>query len=69
MPLYRFRILDKFGRRIAGQFSHLLDDDEARRHAVLLRERTKDHAVEVWQDERQVPDLSVLDGDEKPPRH
>jgi hypothetical protein len=33
MPVYPFRILDKFDRVIAGQHSHCADDDSAREHA------------------------------------
>jgi len=54
MPLYRFRILDKFGRTIAGQFLHLRDDNWARRHAADLASHTKNHPVEIWQGDRQL---------------
>jgi len=66
MPLYRFRILDKFGHTMAGQFVHWADDNEARRHAAVLQARDKKHSVEIWQDERQVRDVPVTGGKEKP---
>jgi len=54
MPLYRFRILDKFDHVLAGQYTHLEDDDAARRHAVALQERARNLTVVIWDGARQV---------------
>ena len=55
MPIYRFRILDKFDRVIAGQHSHCEDDDAARRHAEILAAHTRHSSIEIWHDQRWVP--------------
>ena len=55
MPIYRFRILDKFDRVIAGQYSHRIDDDAARDHANIFAAEIKNLSVEIWNDQRQVP--------------
>src|SRR5262245_8483398 len=55
MPIYRFRILDKLDRVIAGQYSYCSDDDAARRHADILAARTRRHDIAIWQGDRLVP--------------
>ena len=67
MPLYRFRILDKFGRTIAGQFVDRDDDNAARQHAETLTAQTMNHEVEIWQGERRVRESPGIDGDDKRP--
>jgi hypothetical protein len=54
MHLYRFRILDKFDRIIAGQYRDCTDDDAARRHAKLLAALTRKSNIEIWNCDRLV---------------
>ena len=61
MPIYRFRILDKSDRVIAGQHWHCEDDDVARRHAEILAAQTKHSCIEIWRDAQQVPRISPAD--------
>jgi hypothetical protein len=56
MPIYRFRILDRFDRVIAGQHSHCEDDDVARRHSQILAAQTRHPNIEIWHDQRRVPE-------------
>ena len=58
MPIYRFRILDKSDRVIAGQHWHCADDDVARRHAEILAAQTRHSSIEIWRDAQQVPRIS-----------
>jgi len=55
MPLYRFRILGKFGRFIGGQFTRWKDDDAARRHAAVLAAQAGGRTVEIWRGKQRVP--------------
>jgi hypothetical protein len=61
MPIYRFRILDKFDRVIAGQHSLCENDDAARRHAEILAAQTRHSEIEIWHDQRQVLRISRPD--------
>jgi len=61
MPIYRFRILDKFNRFIAGQYSRCADDDAAREHAESLATQAKGPGIEIWCDAQQVPRSSRPD--------
>jgi len=58
MPTYRFRILDKSDRVIAGQYSYCEDDDLARKHAEILAAQTRHPSIEIWQDQREVPRIT-----------
>jgi hypothetical protein len=66
MPLYRFRILDKSNRVVAGQGSICKNDDAAREHAELLATRVRDtDQIEIWHDQRQVIRKRTPDADEE----
>jgi hypothetical protein len=54
MPIYRFRMLGRFDRVVAGQYQHCEDDDAAREHANVLASRTGNSNIEIWSDQRQV---------------
>jgi len=54
MPVYRFRILDKFNRAIAGQFIYCMDDESARRHADVLAAVSRRQNIEIRADRRLV---------------
>jgi len=64
MPVYRFRILDKFGRVIAGQYIQCTDDDAARRHADILAAVSRKPGIEIWNRDqpvaRDAPDESRI---------
>jgi hypothetical protein len=65
MPIYRFRILDKSGRVIAGQYSHCVDDEAARANAKMLVEQVRGLGIEASCDTRQMPRTSAAGNDHR----